>query len=147
MSPRPRWVLKQQYQNNTQLSNQNINNPLSNQNNPELLNNQNIIQNELNVNQNNPHDINPVQENQNILNINSNENLAKENNNPQNKSIAQNSENNNVDKKPVENLIQKEFKYIFEKNNKINQNNYRRRLMHLIFYCILQNIIIIQILW
>jgi hypothetical protein len=49
--------------------------------------------------------------------------------------------------KPKENLIQKEFKHIFEKKNNVNSNRFRRRLMHLLFYCIVQVILILQIEW
>jgi hypothetical protein len=49
--------------------------------------------------------------------------------------------------KPKENLIQKEFKHIFDRKNDVNSNRFRRRLMHLLFYCIVQVILILQIEW
>jgi hypothetical protein len=53
------------------------------------------------------------------------------------------------DVKPVvkENPIQKEFKNIFKGNDSYDNDKYRRRLLHLLFYCIIQDLIILEILW
>jgi hypothetical protein len=105
-----------------------------NENNTKLL-----AQTNLNVEDNNP--INTAPQNPEI-----NEIPVENNNQPiqdqqQNKTLL-------LDKpKPLENLIQKEFIHIFDKKNNVNSNRFRRRLMHLLFYCIIQNILIFQILW
>jgi hypothetical protein len=54
-----------------------------------------------------------------------------------------------MNKKAVikENPIQKEFKNIFKGNDFYDNNKYRRRLMHLLFYCIVQDLVILEVLW
>ena len=53
------------------------------------------------------------------------------------------------DIKPVikENPIQKEFRNIFKGNDYNNNDKTRKRLMHLLFFCIVQDLIILEVLW
>jgi hypothetical protein len=46
-----------------------------------------------------------------------------------------------------ENPIQKEFKNIFKGSDFYDNDKYRRRLMHLLFYCIIQDLLILEVLW
>jgi hypothetical protein len=46
-----------------------------------------------------------------------------------------------------ENIIQKEFKNIFQGQDFFSNNTYRKRLMHFTFACIIVDILILQALW
>jgi hypothetical protein len=83
--------------------------------------------------------LNQPQENPNNINVNNLEEVKKE---EEAKKLAE-------DIKPVikENPIQKEFKNIFKGNDYYNNDKTRKRLMHLLFFCIIQDLIILEVLW
>jgi hypothetical protein len=105
--------------------------PYADPNSPNLMNLNNQPQN-------NENNLDP-----NNLNNLPNNNLAEEAAKKEAEAKLQN------DKKATvkENPIQKEFKNIFKGNDYYDNNKYRRRLMHLLFYCIVQDLVILEVLW
>lgn len=134
--------------NNPNYNNSSNNNIISNKISQDPLNK--IDDNE-NKQLNNPIEIQEAEKPKVFTNLNFKEegeagkNLIEENN-AENNNLPQNAFFN---QKPVafENKIQKQFKNIFGGNDYFENNYYRKRVMYLTIFCILVDILHLQVLW
>jgi hypothetical protein len=101
--------------------------------------NQNIDEN------NNQQEVNIQQIENNINNVNNDLISPQEIKDPEQTNLIE--DKKEAIKPKEENKIQKEFQHIFQGKDFFSNNNYRVRLMHFTFFCIVVDILILQFLW